>query len=89
MFHLRVHPAGVEIMSSSGKVKFKAEYTQSMQVCGARGGGDAASHGVYLCLQPNLALMLVRTSPLPHQNHSISTIATGERRLGGGGWRGL
>eukprot|EP00193_Tetraselmis_chui_P010388 CAMPEP_0177770170 /NCGR_PEP_ID=MMETSP0491_2-20121128/10765_1 /TAXON_ID=63592 /ORGANISM="Tetraselmis chuii, Strain PLY429" /LENGTH=532 /DNA_ID=CAMNT_0019287333 /DNA_START=144 /DNA_END=1742 /DNA_ORIENTATION=+ len=58
MFHLRVHPAGVEIMSSSGKVKFKAEYTQSMQVCGARGGGDAASHGVYLCLQPNLALML-------------------------------
>eukprot|EP00873_Tetraselmis_striata_P019472 jgi/Tetstr1/439736/TSEL_028155.t1 len=58
MFHLRVNATGVEILSSSGKVKFKADYTQSMQVCGARGGGDAASHGVYLCLQPNLALML-------------------------------
>mmetsp|Transcript_28528 Transcript_28528/g.80490 ORF Transcript_28528/g.80490 Transcript_28528/m.80490 type:complete len:527 (-) Transcript_28528:335-1915(-) len=58
MFQLRVHTAGVEILSASGKVKFQGQYASFMQVCGARGGGDAASHGVYLCLQENLALML-------------------------------
>ena len=116
MFQLCVSGTGVEVLSSSGKPKFKAPYAANMQVrerergpctriakkvwqrrdqdifpplshlaelrglspsllchhcplqvCGARGGGDAASHGVYLCLQPNLALMLVRSvlSPLP------------------------
>lgn len=36
----------------------------SAQVCGARGGGDAAAQGLFLALGPQLVFMLVREASL-------------------------
>jgi len=41
-----------------GKTKYKENYTLQMQVCGARGGGDAAAQGLFLALDPSQVFML-------------------------------
>lgn len=40
------------------KTRFKESYNGEMQVCGARGGGDAAAQGLFLNLKGNLSFML-------------------------------
>mmetsp|Transcript_9029 Transcript_9029/g.15507 ORF Transcript_9029/g.15507 Transcript_9029/m.15507 type:complete len:648 (-) Transcript_9029:247-2190(-) len=42
----------------NGSTKFKEKYSTKMQVCGARGAGDAASQGLFLALSPQLVFML-------------------------------
>jgi hypothetical protein len=41
-------------LKRSGKTRFKEAYGDGMQVCGARGGGDAAAQGLFLALSPSL-----------------------------------
>ncbi len=56
-------------LKRSGKTRFKEAYGDGMQVCGARGGGDAAAQGLFLALSPSLvrrgarARRAVRRSP--------------------------
>ena len=46
----------------AGKTRYKESYNEHMQVCGARGGGDAAAQGLFLCLGPTLVFMLALES---------------------------
>jgi hypothetical protein len=41
-------------LKRAGKTRFKEAYGDGMQVCGARGGGDAAAQGLFLALSPSL-----------------------------------
>ena len=45
-------------LKRTGKTRFKESYSEAMQVCGARGGGDAAAQGLFLALSPSLVFML-------------------------------
>ena len=45
-------------LKRSGKTRFKEAFGDGMQVCGARGGGDAAAQGLFLALSPSLVFML-------------------------------
>ena len=45
-------------LKRAGKTRFKEAYGEGMQVCGARGGGDAAAQGLFLALSPSLVFML-------------------------------
>eukprot|EP00239_Pterosperma_sp_CCMP1384_P008354 CAMPEP_0197852696 /NCGR_PEP_ID=MMETSP1438-20131217/21227_1 /TAXON_ID=1461541 /ORGANISM="Pterosperma sp., Strain CCMP1384" /LENGTH=396 /DNA_ID=CAMNT_0043466857 /DNA_START=15 /DNA_END=1205 /DNA_ORIENTATION=- len=58
----------LEVLSSklkikrNGRTKYKENYHPRMQVCGARGGGDAAAQGLFLALTPSLVFMLASES---------------------------
>ena len=45
-------------LKRAGKTRFKESFSEAMQVCGARGGGDAAAQGLFLALSPSLVFML-------------------------------
>ena len=45
-------------LKRQGKTRYKESYSDAMQVCGARGGGDAAAQGLFLALSPSLVFML-------------------------------
>jgi PH domain of plant-specific actin-binding protein/Ig domain of plant-specific actin-binding protein len=49
-------------LKRAGKTRYKESYNDQMQVCGARGGGDAAAQGLFLCLGPTLVFMLALES---------------------------
>jgi hypothetical protein len=49
-------------LKRAGKTRYKENYNDQMQVCGARGGGDAAAQGLFLCLGPTLVFMLALES---------------------------
>mmetsp|Transcript_62778 Transcript_62778/g.198836 ORF Transcript_62778/g.198836 Transcript_62778/m.198836 type:complete len:473 (+) Transcript_62778:208-1626(+) len=57
VYVLEVTPDKVK-MKKNGKTKHKESYSADMQVCGARGGGDAAALGLFLALKPKLIFML-------------------------------
>jgi hypothetical protein len=40
------------------KTRFKEEYNAEMQVCGARGGGDAAAQGLFINLKGEMSVMV-------------------------------
>lgn len=54
---LEVLPDRVKL-KLKGKTRHKESYSEGMQVCGARGGGDAAAQGLFLALSPSLVFML-------------------------------
>ncbi len=45
-------------LKRAGKTRYKESFSDQMQVCGARGGGDAAAQGLFLALSPSLVFML-------------------------------
>jgi len=45
-------------LKRAGKTRFKESFSESMQVCGARGGVDAATQGLFLALSPSNVFML-------------------------------
>jgi len=45
-------------LKRGGKTRYKEAFSDQMQVCGARGGGDAAAQGLFLALSPSLVFML-------------------------------
>jgi len=57
VFQLEVLHGRLKI-KRNGKTKYKEHYSQTMQVCGARGGGDAAAQGLFLALSSSLVFML-------------------------------
>ncbi|KAK3264092.1 hypothetical protein CYMTET_27147 [Cymbomonas tetramitiformis] len=57
VFQLEVLPSKLKIKKGT-KTKYKENYNDSMQVCGARGGGDAAAQGLFLALSSSLVFML-------------------------------
>lgn len=62
---LEILPNKVKL-KRAGKTKYKEDYSPAMQVCGARGGGDAAAQGLFLAFGPQLVFMLVRNAASFH-----------------------
>ena len=68
-------------LKRSGKTRFKEAYGDGMQVCGARGGGDAAAQGLFLALSPSLVFMLACESA-KQRNAAILLIRSRARERG-------
>eukprot|EP00958_Prasinococcus_capsulatus_P029685 scaffold7614_cov417-Prasinococcus_capsulatus_cf.AAC.6 len=62
LYTLEIGSTSVAV-KKDGQILHEAPYSHKMQVCGARGGGDAAGQGLFLALHPSQVFMLALQSP--------------------------
>ena len=62
LFTLEISKDTVAIKKED-RIEHEAPYSHKMQICGARGGGDAAGQGLFLALHPSQVFMLALQSP--------------------------